>query len=398
MKTHSLRFGGLAALVMVLSAPVVYAAEAVLMDGGQVTITEQDMHADALRMPLEMRERVLARPDQVAQIASNLYVRRSLAQQADAAGLASNPETKAALQIARDKVLSDALLAKIDKDNALPDAKLEGLARSNYNANPDRFKVAEQVQVRHILIASPDDAGRAKAAQVLVDLQGGADFAALAKEFSDASDAAQGGEMGLMPANRYPELFLNATARVAVGGVTDPVRSGAGFHVLKVLGKAQSDISAVSVVQNHARHILLRTSAELSEAAAAARLADYRKRIDSGLATFQALAQEHSQDSSAAQGGDLGWSSPGRFVPEFAQALDALQPGQISQPVVSRFGVHLIQLVERRSVNLSTRELREVAREAVRQKKREDAYIDWAREQRARAYVEIRAAPQDFPR
>ena len=171
MKTHSLRFGGLAALVMVLSAPVVCAAEAVLMDGGQITITEQDMHADALRMPLEMRERVLARPDQVAQIASNLYVRRSLAQQADAAGLASNPETKAALQIARDKVLSDALLAKIDKDNALPDAKLEGLARSNYNANPDRFKVAEQVQVRHILIASPDDAGRANTAQVLVDLQ-----------------------------------------------------------------------------------------------------------------------------------------------------------------------------------------------------------------------------------
>lgn len=261
------------------------------------------------------------------------------------------------------------------------------------------------INLANILIAVPENASpvqvserEVRARSVAEKARAGGDFAALAKEFSDASDAAQGGEMGLMPANRYPELFLNATARVAVGGVTDPVRSGAGFHVLKVLGKAQSDISAVSVVQNHARHILLRTSAELSEAAAAARLADYRKRIDSGLATFEALAQEHSQDSSAAQGGDLGWSSPGRFVPEFEQALDALQPGQISQPVVSRFGVHLIQLVERRSVNLSTRELREVAREAVRQKKREDAYIDWAREQRARAYVEIRAAPQDFPR
>ena len=236
MKTHSLRFGGLAALVMVLSAPVVYAAEAVLMDGGQVTITEQDMHADALRMPLEMRERVLARPDQVAQIASNLYVRRSLAQQADAAGLASNPETKAALQIARDKVLSDALLAKIDKDNALPDAKLEGLARSNYNANPDRFKVAEQVQVRHILIASPDDAGRAKAAQVLVDLQGGADFAALAKEYSaDPGSAAKGGELGFFAKGAMVPVFEEAAfALQKKGELSGLVKTKFGYHILQL--------------------------------------------------------------------------------------------------------------------------------------------------------------------
>ena len=236
MKTHSLRFGGLAALVMVLSAPVVYAAEAVLMDGGQVTITEQDMHADALRMPLEMRERVLARPDQVAQIASNLYVRRSLAQQADAAGLASNPETKAALQIARDKVLSDALLAKIDKDNALPDAKLEGLARSNYNANPDRFKVAEQVQVRHILVASPDDAGRAKAAQVLVDLQGGADFAALAKEYSaDPGSAAKGGELGFFAKGAMvPEFEEAAFALKKKGELSGLVKTKFGYHILQL--------------------------------------------------------------------------------------------------------------------------------------------------------------------
>ncbi|RAR52939.1 UNVERIFIED_CONTAM: peptidyl-prolyl cis-trans isomerase C [Acidovorax defluvii] len=236
MKTHSLRFGGLAALVMVLSAPVVYAAEAVLMDGGQVTITEQDMHADALRMPLEMRERVLARPDQVAQIASNLYVRRSLAQQADAAGLASNPETKAALQIARDKVLSDALLAKIDKDNALPDAKLEGLARSNYNANPDRFKVAEQVQVRHILIASPDDAGRAKAAQVLVDLQGGADFAALAKEYSaDPGSAAKGGELGFFAKGAMvPEFDEASFALQKKGELSGLVKTKFGYHILQL--------------------------------------------------------------------------------------------------------------------------------------------------------------------
>ena len=252
MKTHSLRFGGLAALVMVLSAPVVYAAEAVLMDGGQITITEQDMHADALRMPLEMRERVLARPDQVAQIASNLYVRRSLAQQADAAGLASNPETKAALQIARDKVLSDALLAKIDKDNALPDAKLEGLARSNYNANPDRFKVAEQVQVRHILIASPDDAGRAKAAQVLVDLQGGADFAALAKEYSaDPGSAAKGGELGFFAKGAMvPEFEEAAFALKKKGELSGLVKTKFGYHILQLEARRPAGVRSFEEVRD----------------------------------------------------------------------------------------------------------------------------------------------------
>ena len=252
MKTHSLRFGGLAALVMVLSAPVVYAAEAVLMDGGQVTITEQDMHADALRMPLEMRERVLARPDQVAQIASNLYVRRSLAQQADAAGLASNPETKAALQIARDKVLSDALLAKIDKDNALPDAKLEGLARSNYNANPDRFKVAEQVQIRHILIAGLDDAGRTKAAQVLVDLQGGADFAALAKEYSaDPGSAAKGGELGFFAKGAMvPEFEEAAFALKKKGELSGLVKTKFGYHILQLEARRPAGVRSFEEVRD----------------------------------------------------------------------------------------------------------------------------------------------------
>ena len=148
------------------------------------------------------------------------------------------------------------------------------------------------------------------------------------------------------------------------------------------------------MVQSHARHILLRTGPQLSEAAAAAQLADYRKRIVSGLASFESLAREHSQDGSAQQGGDLGWSTPGRYVPEFEAALEGLRPGEVSQPVVSRFGVHLIELIERREAKLTPREQREVAREAVRQKKMEEAYATWVREQRARAYVEYRDAVQ----
>lgn len=199
--------------------------------------------------------------------------------------------------------------------------------------------------------------------------------------------------MGLRPAERYPELFLKAAAALPVGGIAGPVRSGAGFHILKVIEKTRASATA-TVVQSHARHILLRTGPQLSEAAAAAQLADYRKRIVAGLATFESLAREHSQDGSAQQGGDLGWSTPGRYVPEFEAALDALKPGEISQPVVSRFGVHLIELVERREERLTPREQREAAREAVRQKKMEEAYATWAREQRARAYVEYRDVPQ----
>lgn len=252
----------------------------------------------------------------------------------------------------------------------------------------------------HVLVAVPEGASaavlaerEARARRVAERARAGEDFSALAREFSDAPEAAQGGQMGLRPADRYPELFLQSVASLSTGGIAGPVRSGAGFHILKVLEKSQAG-SAATVVQSHARHILLRTGAQLSEAAAAVQLADYRKRILAGLASFESLAREHSQDGSAPQGGDLGWSTPGRYVPEFEAALEGLQPGEISQPVVSRFGVHLIELLERREAKLTPREQREVAREAVRQKKMEEAYATWVREQRARAYVEYRDAVQ----
>ena len=257
-----------------------------------------------------------------------------------------------------------------------------------------------ELNLGNILIAVPEEASaavvserEARARSVAERARNGGDFAALAKEFSDAPEAAQGGKMGMRAAERYPELFLKAAAALPVGGIAGPIRSGAGFHILKVLEKTRAS-AAATVVQSHARHILLRTGPQLSEAAAAAQLADYRKRIVAGLATFESLAREHSQDGSAQQGGDLGWSTPGRYVPEFEQALDALKPGEISQPVVTRFGVHLIELLERREERLTPREQREAAREAVRQKKMEEAYSTWARDQRARAYVEYRDVPQ----
>ena len=171
-----------------------------------------------------------------------------------------------------------------------------------------------------------------------------------------------------------------------------PVRSAAGFHVLKVMERSASGVPAVAT-QNHARHILLRTSPQLGEREAAQQLSELRKRLDGG-ASFETLARQYSEDGSAAQGGDLGWAGPGRYVPEFEEALNALQPGQVSQPVVSRFGVHLIQLVERRQTTLSPREQREMLRDIVREQKLEKAHATWLQELRGQAYVEYREPPQ----
>lgn len=256
-----------------------------------------------------------------------------------------------------------------------------------------------EINLGHVLVTVPENASpaqvaerQARAQNVADKARAGGDFAALAREFSDAP-AGNGGQMGLRTADRYPELFIQAVASLPVNGVAGPVRSGAGFHVLKVIEKSRATLPA-TVVQSHARHILLRTGPQLNEAAAAARLADYRRRILAGQAEFAALAQEHSQDSSAKQGGDLGWSNPGSFVPEFEETMDALKPGEISQPLVSRFGVHLIQLLERRETRLNPREQREMVRQVVRQKKIEEAFATWAQEVRGRAYVEYRDPPQ----
>ena len=258
-----------------------------------------------------------------------------------------------------------------------------------------------EINLGHVLVLVPENATpaqvaerQARAQRAADKVRAGEDFAAVAREFSDAPEGQRaGGLLGLRPADRYPELFVNSTLGLPVGSIVGPVRSPAGFHVLKVVERVTAGMPT-TVVQNHARHILLRTGPQLSEAAAAARLADYRRRVLAGQADFAALAREHSQDGSSKEGGDLGWANPGRYVPEFEQALDALKPGDISEPLVSRFGVHLIQLLERREAKLTQREQREMARSTVREKKLDEAYATWAQELRGRAYVEYREPPQ----
>ncbi len=258
-----------------------------------------------------------------------------------------------------------------------------------------------EINLAQLLVRVPegaDDAAveglRQRAEQLAQRARAGADFAALVRESSDAADKARGGELGLRGIDRYPALFVDAARSLLPGQVADVVRSGAGFHVLKLLDKRSGGLPEAVVTQTRVRHILLRPGTQLSQEAAVARLKEMRQRIGAGSARFEELARQHSQDGSAAAGGDLGWAKPGMFVPEFEQVMNQLAPGQLSEPLVSRFGVHLIQVQERRQVPVSARELREWVRNLLREQKAEQTYETWARELRGRAYIEYREPPQ----
>jgi peptidyl-prolyl cis-trans isomerase SurA len=252
-----------------------------------------------------------------------------------------------------------------------------------------------------ILIAVPENSSeaqvkplQAQALDLVRRARSGESFAELAKAFSQSADrGANGGAMGLRPADRYPELFVQAVAALPVGGVSEVLRSGAGFHVLKVLERQQAP-ATLMVTQTRARHILLRLSPQLTQAQALAQLSALRQDIVSGKADFAEAAKRLSQDGSAAQGGDLGWASPGMFVPEFEQTMNRLRPGQVAEPLVSRFGAHLIEVTDRRDAPMSDAEQRTLARNVMREKKLEEAYVAWAEDVRGRAYVEMREPVQ----
>lgn len=255
------------------------------------------------------------------------------------------------------------------------------------------------INLAQILVTVPEGASpqelaarRERAEQALARVRAGEPFEVVARQVSEDGNRERGGEIGLRPASRLPDLFVEATRSLKVGEVTPAlVRSGAGFHVLKLLQRDAQDL--FKVTQTRVRHILLRPTPRLNAEQAQARLAGFRTRVEAGQSTFEELARQYSEDGSAAAGGDLGWASPGTMVPEFEEAMNALPVGGLSRPVTSRFGVHLIQVQERRQVELETRQVREQARNALREQKFEEAYVDWARDLRGRAYIELREPP-----
>ncbi|MFN3860866.1 MAG: peptidylprolyl isomerase [Roseateles sp.] len=254
-----------------------------------------------------------------------------------------------------------------------------------------------QINLAQVLVTVPEGAApsvvaerRAVAEAALARIQAGEDFAKVAREVSEDGNKARGGEIGMRPADRLPDIFVAAVKNLKSGQVApELLRSGAGFHILKVIER-QGAASLTQSVQTRARHILLRPSAQLTAEVAARRLAEFKRQIESGQAKFEELAKAYSEDGSAEAGGDLGWMGAGGFVPEFEEAMNALPIGGISQPVLSRFGVHLIQVMERRTVEVDMKQLRDQARAALREQKYDEAYQEWVKDLRAKAFVEVR--------
>ncbi|HJU72006.1 MAG TPA: peptidylprolyl isomerase [Paucimonas sp.] len=260
----------------------------------------------------------------------------------------------------------------------------------------------QEFNLAQILIRIPENASaeqiaerRRRAEEVQRQLKAGGDFAKLAATYSDASDALKGGDLGWRDQNRLPQLFVDAIGGLDQGGVSDIVKSANGFHILKLVGKRMPSVvkvgngtAAAAVQQTHARHILIKVNQVVTASDARRKLLELKERLDNKAAKFEDLAKLYSNDLSAAKGGDLGWLYPGDTVPEFERAMNALQPGQVSEPIESPFGYHLIQVLERKTDDVSKERQRLLARQVIRDRKLEEATEDWLRQLRDRAYVE----------
>jgi peptidyl-prolyl cis-trans isomerase SurA len=252
-----------------------------------------------------------------------------------------------------------------------------------------------EYNLAHILVIVPEQASadqietkKRRAEEALRALRSGADFGQVAAAFSEATDALKGGNLGWRSGARLPTVFADEVRKMKVGEISNITRSSAGFHIVKLLDKRTHNDSTV-VDQIHARHILIRVNEVVSEADAKAKIERLKQRIDTG-ASFEELAKLNSEDSTSAKGGDLGWLNPGDTVVEFDEAMKKLQPGQVSDPVRTTFGWHLIQVIERRRQDITADRERSEAQVAIRQRKSDEAFQDWVRQIRDRAYVEIR--------
>jgi len=232
-------------------------------------------------------------------------------------------------------------------------------------------------------------AARAKAENALAQARAGGDFGRLAASYSDAPDALQGGSLGWRTQDRLPELFAATLLNMNPGDVSEVLRSPAGFHVLK-LAERRGAASSAPVTQTRLRHILIRASDTVSESEARRRLRDLRDRIVNSKADFAELARVHSDDGTASRGGELDWVYPGDTVPDFERAYEELKDGEISQPVRTPFGYHLIQVLERRSAEMNPERRRLQARQVLRERKSDEAYQEWLRQLRDQSYVEVR--------
>ena len=296
----------------------------------------------------------------------------------------------------REEIRNEILLSRlrereVDNKTVVTDSEIDNFL----NTRATQLGGEEEFNLAHILVRVPEQAspeqlkerlGRTE--QALSAIKSNANFAQVAASYSDAPDAMQGGMLGWRTSNRLPALFVETLMKLQPGEYSPILRSPNGFHILKLLERRGKD-SPLMVQQTHARHILIKTSEAVSEADAKQRLMQIKERLDNN-GNFGELARQYSEDGSATKGGDLGWLSQGDTVPEFEHAMDALKAGQISMPVHSPFGWHLIEVEERRQQDVGKERQRLTARQELRARKSDEAYEDWLRQLRDRAYVEYR--------
>lgn len=301
------------------------------------------------------------------------------------------PWSKFREEIRKEMLIARAREREVDNRVTVSEGEVD-----NYLSSPGQGAGAEEFLIHHVLVRIPEQASpeqinklRARAEKALAQLKSGAPFGQVAASFSDAPDALTGGSLGWRPVERLPGLFAEAVGKMEPGQVSPLLRSAGGFHIVRLDQRRGGAAAGKPVLQTHARHILIKVSEIVPDEEAKRKLDVLKDRLDHG-GDFAELAKSQSNDLSAAKGGDLGWLYAGDTVPEFERAMDALKPGEISAPVRSPFGWHLIQVLERRNQDASAERKRLLARQAIRERKIEEAYQDWVRQLRDRAYVEYR--------
>jgi len=295
----------------------------------------------------------------------------------------------------REDIRSEIMMARlrereVDNKMVITESEID-----TFLANEQQDGRGDEVDLSHILVVVPESARpeqvqarRARAEEALGQLSKGTDFRQVAAAFSEAPDALQGGAMGWRASDRLPTIFHEALRSMKPGDTSGVLRSANGFHILK-LNDRRGGAAQPSVQQTHVRHILLKTNELVSENEVRSRLRILKERLENK-ADFAELARVHSEDASASRGGDLGWILPGDTVPEFERAMNNLQPGQISDPVQTPFGWHLIQVLERGTQDVSKERRRLLARQTLRARKSDEAYQEWVRQLRDRAYIEVK--------
>ena len=302
----------------------------------------------------------------------------------------------------REEIRSELILNRLREINVDNKVTVSDAEVDNFVRNHPEALLGTEYRVAHILLRIPENMNeaqfrdlQARADKVLSRLRAGEDFSRIATDSSDAPDNVRGGELGWLDRERLPGFYADVVSKLKPGEISPPLQSSTGLHIIKLLEKRdRNDATARTVEQSHVRHILIKLSELLPDAEAQARLKGLRERIING-ADFAELAKASSADLSAAKGGDIGWVNPGDTVPEFEKVMNALAPGQISEPVRTPFGWHLIQVLERRKQDMGEEYRRNIARNILRQRKAEEAYEDWLRQLRDSAYVEFKLESAD---